>query len=63
MMQSSFLICPEQMSLVGIQQTLFQAFAQCIEARTCCDGVQWGVARLAGGIEMFEELLEVCAVN
>ena len=61
-MQSSLLICPEQMSFVGIQQTPFQAFAQCIEARTCCDSVQWGVARLAGGIEMFQELSEVCAV-
>ena len=61
-MQSPFLICPEQKSLVGIQQTVFQTFAQCIEARTCCHGVQWGVARLAGGIEIFQELLEVCAV-
>ena len=49
-MQSPFLICPEQKSLVGIQQTVFQTFAQCIEARTCCHGVQWDVARLAGGI-------------
>ena len=61
-MQGSFFICCEQKSLVGIQQTLFQAFAQCIEARTCCDGVQWGVARLAGGIEIFQELSEVCTV-
>ena len=62
-MQSPFLICPEQKSLVGIQQTVFQAFAQCIEARTCCDGVQWGVARLAGGFDIFQEFLKVCAVN
>ena len=62
-MQSSFLICPEQMSLVAIQQTLFQAFAQCIEARTCSDAVQWGVARLACGIEIFQELSEVWAVS